>query len=65
MSALTPEARAELAASLGLEKLAELYPEAFDRAWAQSKTMRAGVPAVDAIADEPAHVYRAKPEAEW
>jgi hypothetical protein len=61
---LTVEARAELAASLGLEKFAELYPEAFDAAHAAARRMRAGIPAPEGIADEPAHVYRAKPEAE-
>ena len=61
---LTPEARAGLAARLGLEKFARLYPEAFDRARAQSRRMRAAVPAPAGIADEPAHVFRARPEAE-
>ena len=59
------EARRALARALGLERFAELFPEAFDRARAQAVSMRGKVPGPEGIAEEPAHVYRARPEAEW
>jgi hypothetical protein len=65
VSALDAEARTRLATSLGLARFAERFPEAFDRAHAAAERMRAEVPAPEGIADEPAHVYRARPEAEW
>ena len=56
--------RRRLAAALGLEKFAGLYPEAFDRAYFYSLGMQARVPEPAGIADEPAHVYRPAPQGE-
>lgn len=61
---LSPPERQRLAAALGLERFARLFPEAFERAYAYSQTMQSRVPAPAGIADEPAHVFRAGPEAE-
>lgn len=63
-TALSQEERQRLAESLGLERFASLFPEAFDRAYAFSRTMQSRVPDPEGIADEPAHVFHAKPEAE-
>ena len=63
-TALSDDERQRLAAALGLEKFARLFPEAFDRAYAFSRSMQARVPEPEGIADEPAHVFRVSPEAE-
>lgn len=63
-SALSEAERQRLAAALGLEKFARLFAEAFDRAYGFSRTMQSRVPEPQSIADEPAHVFRANPEAE-
>ncbi|MDP6705514.1 MAG: hypothetical protein QF893_04140 [Alphaproteobacteria bacterium] len=60
---LDDNARTALAAGLGLDKLARLFPDAFDRAYRYAQAMLADTPRPEAIADEPAHVFRAGPEA--
>lgn len=60
---LSPEERTRLAADRGLDKLARLFPDAFDRAWRYAQAMLADTAGPEAIADEPAHVFRAGPEA--
>jgi len=61
---LSEDERQRLAAALGLEKFARLFPEAFDRACAFSGTMQSRVPEPEGIADEPAHIFHASREAE-
>ncbi len=62
-NSLDDTGRQRLARELGLEKYAELFPDAFDRAHRYALTMRAQMPKPEAISDEPAHVYHADGEA--
>ncbi len=54
---------AELAAELGLERFHALDAEALRRAWQNAQGITATTPRPEGIADEPAHAYRAGPEA--
>ena len=60
---LSLEERGRLAEGLGLDKFARLFPDALDRAYRYAQAMLADTTRPEAIADEPAHVFRAGPEA--
>ncbi len=60
--ALTPEAR-RLAVAYGLGKLADCDPGAIAKAVAAATRLKDAMPRDFSLADEPAHVYRAGPEA--
>ena len=57
------DAFAALARQLGLEKFHALDAAALKRAWSYAQGITATTPRPDDIADEPAHAYRAGPEA--
>lgn len=48
---------------IGLGKLMKLSPEAIEKAWAAAGRLKSELPGEFALSDEPAHVYRAGPEA--
>ncbi len=60
---MSEAAFAELAAELGLERFHALDAEALRRAWRYARGFTATAPRPESIADEPAHAYRAGPEA--
>ena len=55
------EERERLAVSLGLQKFALMFPEAFDRALADARRLHEQAPRPEAVSDEPAHAYRTEP----
>lgn len=48
---------------IGLGKLMKLSPEAIEKAWTAAGRLKSELPGDFSLSDEPAHVYRAGPEA--
>lgn len=58
----SPEQR-RMVEEIGLGKLMALSPRAIDKALAAAGRLKSELPGEFALSDEPAHVYRAGPEA--
>lgn len=54
---------ARMVEEIGLGKLSELSPQALEKALAAARRLKSELPGEFALSDEPAHVYRAGPEA--
>jgi hypothetical protein len=53
--------RERIATALGLETLARLFPDIFDRAYRDAQALHAQAPSPRSAYDEPAHLFRAEP----